>query len=205
MIPTWYMLLLGLALGFVPPRLLANPDCRYLSFEDLWNKVLRRDPTLTRRRIRWWRAPLLWIDPVRGHLVASMLLGGLRPVRKASPGLIYGEIGLTALMLLAVLWVQTGLRAKDRETVTPVLFLAGMLTAMLPWTVWGPAFVLGVASAVAMNGFVAGYFVAGLAVLGAGYVFMGNLFTLATVIFLLALPVLLNWLRSTNMVVPVRY
>lgn len=205
MIPSWYMLLLGLALGLVPPRLLLHPDCRYLAFEDLWNKVLRRDPTLTRRRIRWWRAPLLWIDPVRGYLVASMLLGGLRPMRKAGPGMIYGEIGLTALMLLAVLWAQTGFRPKDRETVSPVLFLAGMFTALLPWTVWGPTFVLGVASAVAMNGFVAGYFVAGLTVLGAGYVFAGNLFTLATAVSLLGLPVLLNWLRSTRMVVPVRY
>jgi len=205
MITNWYTLLLGLVLGLVPPRLLVNPDCRYLSFEDLWNKVLRRDPTMARRRIRWWRAPWVWIDPVRGYLVATLLQEGLRPAPKASPGLIYGEIGLTELMLAATIWAQTGLRAKDRETISPVLFLAGMLTAMLPWTVWGPAFVLGAASAVAMNGFVAGYFVAALGVLGAGYIFMGNLLTLGTVLSLLALPVFLNWLRSTRMVVPVRY
>jgi hypothetical protein len=52
---------------------------------------------------------------------------------------------------------------------------------------------------------VAGYFVAALGVLGAGYIFMGNLLTLGTVLSLLALPVFLNWLRSTRMVVPVRY
>jgi len=205
MIPTWYMLILGLALGLVPPGWLLQVDCRYLSFEDLWSRVLRREDTLKTRRIRWWRLPWLWIDPVRGYTVTWFLLDGLRPVRKASPGMIYGEIGLTALLLLAVLTVQTGHRRNEQQSLAPVLFLGGMLAAFLPWTVWVPAFVLGVATAIAMNGFVAGFIFAALAVLGAGYIYMSSLFTLGTALLLLAAPILLNWVRATRFVVPVRY
>ncbi len=205
MIPIWYMLILGSMLGLVPPRLLLQPDCRYLSFEDLWSRVLRRDDTLKSRRIRWWRLPLLWIDPLRGYMVAWFLLDGLRPVPKASPGLVYAEIGLTALMLLSVLKVQTGHRSKERESIAPVLFLGGMLVALLPWTVWAPAFVLGVATAIAMNGFIAGFLFAALAVIGAGYIYMSSFFTLATALLLLVAPILLNWVRDTRFVAPVRY
>ena len=205
MIPTWYMLLLGSFLGFVPPRLLLQPDCRYLSFEDLWSRVLRRDPTLTARLIRWWRLPLLWIDPVRGYMVAWLLLDGLRPVRNASAGMIYGEIGLTALMLLAVLKVQTGHRRQERESIAPVLFLGGMLAALLPGTVWTPAFVLGVATAIAMNGFTGGFMFAAFAVIGAGYIYKCSLLNLATALLLLVAPILLNWVRETRLVAPVRF
>jgi len=205
MIPIWYMLILGLLLGFVPPRLLLQPDCRYLSFEDLWSRVLRRDPSLKARRIRWWRLPLLWIDPVRGYMVTWLLLDGLRPVKKASSGMIYGEIGLTAVMLLTVLKVQTGHRRQERESIAPVLFLGGMLVAFLPWTVWAPAFVLGVATAIAMNGFTAGFMFAAFAVIGAGYIYISSLFNLATALLLLVSPILFNWVRNTRFVAPVRF
>lgn len=205
MIVSWHILIIGLALGLVPPRLLVQRDCRYLSFEDFWNKVLRRDASSKSRKIRWWRLPLLWIDPIRGYVVAWFLLDALRPVRKAEPALIYGEIGLTGLMLLAVLTVQAGHRSKEQETFAPVLFLGGMLAAMLPWTVWVPAFVIGVATAIAMNGFTAGFASAAVAVVIAGYIYLSSLFTLATALLLLVAPILINWLRSSQLVVPVRY
>ncbi len=205
MIITWYQLLLGLALGLVAPQLLLQADCRYLSFEDLWTRVVRREPTMTRRKIRWWRTPLVWIDPLRGYLVASLVADGLQLVPEATAEQKLGELSLTTLIYVAAVWVQSAVRVKDRETLSPVLFLAGMFVALFPWTVWGPALLLGAASAVAMNGFVAGYFVTALATLGAGYLFTGNLPALATALAMLSVPVMLNWMRSTRLVMPIRY
>jgi len=62
-----------------------------------------------------------------------------------------------------------------------------------------------VATAIAMNGFTAGFMFAAFAVIGAGYIYISSLFNLATALLLLVSPILFNWVRNTRFVAPVRF
>ena len=61
----WIYLILGLGFGLIPPLKLLNTECRFLPFDELWHRVVR-PPQDGRKRRRWWKLPLVWIDPVRG-------------------------------------------------------------------------------------------------------------------------------------------
>jgi hypothetical protein len=46
---------------------------------------------------------------------------------------------------------------------------------------------------------------AAFAVIGAGYIYKCSLLNLATALLLLVAPILLNWVRETRLVAPVRF
>ncbi|MBC8010368.1 MAG: hypothetical protein H7067_09755 [Burkholderiales bacterium] len=200
----WLILFAGILLGLVPPRLLINCDCRYLAFEDLWTKVLRR-PAEEGRRRRWWKMPLVWIDPCRGFVVAWLLRSAFTPLREGTAFERLLPVILSCVLLVIVVWLQTCGRRDERESLSPTGFMAGVILQMLPPTVAVATLVMGAASAVAMQSFTAGYLAAALTAAGVGFAFMGKSFTLASATLLIGLPVVINFLRGTRLVMPVRY
>lgn len=204
MIIHWLPLVVGLVLGLIPSRLLINSECRYLIFEDLWGRVLWPENRGSDRRRRWWKMPLVWIDPVRGYVVADFLTQAFEAAPEASgieqmlPTLARGGL------LVLVVWVQSSLRLRERETISPTSFIAGITCALLPIEVALAVLVMGAASAIAMQTFVAGYIVATMTMLGVGFAMMGKSQTLAVALATMGLPVIINWLRGTRMVMPVR-
>ena len=200
----WLPLIAGLLFGLIPPRLLINCDCRYLPFEELWTKVLRRPKEEGRRR-RWWKMPLVWIDPCRGFACAWLV----RSAFKVEPGATSFErllpVIFSCALLMLVVWRQTQERLHERESLSPTAFMAGVILQMLPPTVAAATLVMGAATAVAMQSFSAGYLVAALTAAGVGFAFMGKSFTLASATLLIGLPVVINFFRGGRLVMPVRY
>ena len=199
----WIQLIVGLAFGLVPMCKLLNTECRYLIFEDLWAKVIKRDQPGQRRR-RWWKLPMVWIDPFRGYVAADYLLGAITPAPDAPGFLRIVIMGICGGLVLTTVWAQTLGRVEERETISPAGFLAGVLIASLPPAVAAAAIVMGASTAVAMRSYNAGYIVATLTTFGIGFLFMGKSATLVILTVVTALPMLLNWLRGSRLVTPVR-
>ena len=76
--------------------------------------------------------------------------------------------------------------------------------SLLPPIVAISAIAIGSATAIALNSFAAGYIVAMLTTAGFGYLFMGPSLWLPIYTVLVAAPLLLNWIRRTSLVIPVR-
>jgi hypothetical protein len=199
----WFPLLCGLIFGLIPPRLLINTECRYLRFDALWNRVLFKETGKQRRR-RWWKLPLVWVDPLRGYVTASMLSDAFHVAPMATGILKVLPLVTTFLALTAVLWVQTTGRREQRETLSPCGFLGGMMLALLPVMVSVSAIVMGVAAAIALRRFVAGYVLAACATAGIGYLFMGRSPWLGAYTVLVATPLLISWFARKSLVIPVR-
>jgi hypothetical protein len=201
MVINWIPLIIALLFGLIPPRYLIKGEVRYLVFENLWTKAIR-PPHGDHRRRRWWKLPLVWIDPVRGFAVACYTLEAFpKPPRGVS---IYPQLSAIALTLLLCLWMQTVGRRRAGETISPMGFLAGMIAMVLPYEVAIPVLVVGFSTVVAVRDYSFGYFGAALMAVGFGYFHMGMNPKLVAPIALILLPVVVNWLRRTHLVVPVR-
>ena len=203
MIIHWFPLLCGLFFGLIPPKLLISSECRYLRFEALWKRVLNKEKVRQRRR-RWWKLPLVWIDPMRGYAVATMIGDAFGASPKAGGIHALFPLMATFLVLFVVVWVQTSGRQEQGEILSPSGFLGGMMLALLPLVVALSAIVIGMATAVAMGRFIPGYLVATFMTGCIGYLFMGRSLWLIAYTVLVATPMLLSWLRRSSLVVPVR-
>jgi len=203
MIIHWLSLLVGLSMGLLPPRMFISSGCRYLTFEDLWTKVIGREPQNQRRR-RWWKLPMIWIDPFRGYVTARYLVDAFEaaPDSTAFQRLL-PTIAWTSLIVLS-LWAQTRGRESERETLSPAAFLAGVMLALFPPTVALAGIVMGAATAMAFQGYSSGYLVATVTTAGVGFVFMGKSPALVAGMAIVGFPVFINWLRGTRLVMPVR-
>lgn len=102
----WIWLLAGLGLGLVPPRWLINCECRYLDFGDFWYKAIRRNPGEGRRR-RWWKLPLVWIDPVRGFVTAWLVYGAFTREEGATSAERFFFLALPGALVLLAVAMQT--------------------------------------------------------------------------------------------------
>jgi hypothetical protein len=200
----WIPLLCGLFFGLIPPRLLLNSECRYLRFDAVWSRIALSKKSSGQRRRRWWKLPLVWIDPIRGYFVATQLSEAFDYVADATTMQKISSAAATAFVLFLVLWVQTCGRRAEGETISPTGFLGGMMIGVLPLVVAISAIVTGVATAIAMNRFTAGYLMATLATAGFGFLFLKTSIWLPVYTLLVAAPLLLSWLRRTSLVMPVR-
>ena len=149
----------------------------------------------------------MWIDPVRGYVTATLLAQAVRATPESTGGDRLAVLGVTIGLLLAVLWVQTERRSRTdgkTQTISPTAFLAGMIVGLLPPMMAIAALTLGVATALALTNFSAGYFAASLATLIVGLVFTRNVPLVTLQGFLVAFPMLMNWVRRTTLVMPIR-
>lgn len=161
-------------------------------------------PESSQRRRRWWKLPLVWIEPFRGYVAASMLADAFDPVRSATAAERILPLIVTFMLLWITVWLQTGGRIEEGETVSPSAFLGGMMLGLMPPVVAISAIILGVSTAVAMNSFTPAYIVASLTTAGIGYLFLGRTPWLAVYTVVVASPLLINWLRRTTLVMPIR-
>lgn len=203
MITHWIPLALGLCLGLIPPRFFITKECRYLRFDAVWTRIANPLKTQQRRR-RWWKLPIVWIDPVRGAVVGYLLTHGFDPEPLASGFAALLPFIATIACMALVLWVQTSGREKDRETISPCGFLAGMMITTQPPVVALSAIAMGVSTAIMMSRFSAGYFVAAATTAGIGYLIIGKSIWVVAHALLVASPLLIAWLRRTSLVMPVR-
>jgi hypothetical protein len=203
MIVAWIPLLLGLLFGLIPPKLLITSECRYLRFEGMWRRLASREPSAKRRR-RWWKLPLVWVDPIRGYFVGMQLTDAFDCVQKATVFQRLLPMVATFIVMFVVLWVQTSGRREADETLSPSAFLGGMMIAMLPLVVALSAIVIGISTAVVMHHFAPGYIFATLATAGFGYLFLGRSLWLPIYTVLVASPLIISWIRRTSLVMPVR-
>lgn len=202
MIIHWLPLLAGLLLGLIPPRLLLAPECRYLAFEELLQRL--SPSTRDGRRRRWWKLPLLWIDPVRGYVVAGFLMKSFTPSEEAEGLLLRLPLLWVGLLLFVMIWVQTTGRGHKNETLAPVGFAAAVAFAILPLSISLPVLILSGASTFALGSWTAGYWAGVIACAGLGFIYFGLNQLVATATVLIALPWVLSWLQRGRLVVPVR-
>ena len=205
----WISLLGGLFFGLIPSRLLLSQKCNYLDLSRIRNKLTTLNEPERHGR-RWWKLPLVWIDPVRGYVTATLLAQAVHAApagHDASGSERLIAMIITFGLLLLVLWVQAERRSKSNgqlQMVSPTGFLGGMIVGLLPPVVAIAALTLGVATALALTNFSAGYFAASLATLTMGLVFTRNIPLVALQGFLVAFPMLMNWVRRTTLVMPIR-
>ncbi len=203
MVVHWIPLLCGLLFGLIPPKLLITSECRYMRFEGLWNRLTNPTKTKQRRR-RWWKLPLVWIDPIRGYFVADQLCDSFHASTTATGAQLALPLVATFITLWVVLWIQTCGRQLQDETLSPTGFLGGMMVAMLPLVVALSAIALGASTAVVMKRFAAGYFIAVMATAGIGFLFLKTSPWLAVYSLLVAAPLIIAWIRRSSLVMPVR-
>lgn len=200
----WFYLFVGLLFGLIPPLRLIACEVRYMTFETLWTDVLWRQYGTSRKR-RWWKLPLVWIDPVRGYVVGYFLSQAFRAVRKAT--FFQAQIPLLALFIVVcvVMLVQTRGRPDSRESLSPAGFLAGLMFGMMPFMVAFGALVVGGATAVALQGYAGGYLIAMVMTGLLGGALIGTNPKVMVYAAIVGSPVWISWLRRTILVTPVRY
>lgn len=205
MIVNWAYLAVGLLFGLIPPLRLLNTECRYLIFEDLWNRLFKSREEGEKRRRRWWKLPLVWIDPFRGYVVGDMLGQSFRAVRKANFAQAQFPVIAMLLAVLLVLAVQTRGRPYERETISPAGFMVGLMLALMAPTIALGAIIVGAATMIALQSYLHGYLAAGFMTAVLGLAFMGpvNPKVIAFTVIVSA-PAWINWLRGNSMVTPVR-
>ncbi len=203
MVINWIPLLVALFFGLIPPRCLIKGEVRYLTFEDMWTKAIRPMHGDHRRR-RWWKLPLVWMDPFRGFVTAYYVLEAFPKPPRGSGIPPFRYLSAIAVTLLICLWMQTVGRRAAGETISPTAFLAGIIVIVLPPEVSLPVLVVGLATIVAVRDYAFGYYAAALICAGLGYFSMGANLKLIAPVALILLPVTVNWIRGTRLVVPVR-
>ena len=203
----WIPLLLGAFFGLVPARKFIRTPCRYVGYRRL-RKVMINTPMSRRARHRNWQFPLGWIDLLRGYATAWMFGQALSVSAQASRSEHLAVMLFTSGLLLLALWRQSAFRGKPHatdQTVAPTGFLLGMMAALLPVMVTVAALIIGVAAAIAAGGFTFGYVLACVVTLATGQLFTGNLPQVGLWSLLVAFPLLINWVRRTELVMPVRF
>lgn len=205
MIVNWVHLAVGLLFGLISPLRLLNTECRYLLFEDLWNRLFKSNQEGEKKRRRWWKLPLVWIDPFRGYVVGDMLGQSFRAVRKANFAQAQFPVLAMLAAVLLVLMVQTRGRTYERECISPAGFMAGLMIAMMSPTMAFGAIVVGAATMIALQSYLHGYLAAGVitAILGVAFMGPANTKVIAFTLIVSA-PAWITWLRGNTLVTPVR-
>ncbi len=201
----WIPLLVGLFFGLLPARKLLPANCHYVGYKRL-RKVVVISPISRRTRRKRWRFPLVWVDLLRGYATVWLLTEAIQDAPESTR--IEHSVGLliTAVLLLAALWMQTEYRTKTHakdQTVSPTGFLIGMMVALLPPMVAIAALMIGVAATIAAGTFAFGYGLASVVTLATGILFTQNIPQAGTWSLLVAFPLLLSWVRRTDLVMTV--
>lgn len=203
----WIQLVLGAFFSLVPTRKFIRTECHYVGYRRL-RKVIVNSPMSRQARRRNWKFLLGWVGLLRGYATAWLLNGAIQAPPDATRGTQLAVVGLISALLLLALWRQSEYRPKTQapdQTVAPTEFLVGMMSALMPPMVTLSALLIGVAAAIAARSFTFGYGLASLVTLGSGLLFSRDLPRVGLWTLLVAFPLLINWLRSTDFVIPVRF
>lgn len=206
----WLALPIGLAFGLLPPRWLYADGCRHLTLIEARSSGLRRATSAGstgRRRRRWWKLPLVWLDPFRGYVCGHLCALGLAEIPLTNSGQGALLILLQCAIVAGILIVQ--MEAGRQETgklLAPVFFLLGLGTGLyIDFGIIGAAVtLLGVATMFATHSFLWGYLVAGGAAAAIGFPFLGPTPGLIVFVATVGAPAPYAFLRRATLVFPVR-
>ena len=202
----WLPLVIGITFGFLPARFLINCECRYLVLNEFMVRVLERPIEDRRGRRRWWKLPLIWIDPIRGYVVGHHLTQSFDVSPDATGWLArWVPILLGWFLIMAVFHTQSLGRDKTDESRSPSGFACGFMIPLLGPLVGVAAILLGISSALAFRKYEAGYVIAGLGALSLGFVFGAGAVTAFLNMPVVIAPAFFAWWRTSHLVAPDRY
>lgn len=205
----WLTLPLALALGLLPPRWFYPAGCRHITLLEARSSSLRQAAhgLSGRRRRRWWKLPLYWLDPFRGYATGHLLALGLSHLCAvfALPRPVH--LLLHGLLLVPVLLIQTHSGRQTREQLlAPVAFQLGLVTGLLPQhAILGVSVsLIGLASMLAAHSFGWGFLASGAAAAAIGLPLLGPGPSLLLLAAVAAAPALIAFLRRATLVSPLR-
>lgn len=206
----WIALPVGIALGLLPPRWFYSDDCRHLTLVEARSSRIRRAgsvSTNSRRRRRWWKTPLVWLDPFRGYACGHLSALGLFEIPQNNPGQTALVLLLQCAIVAGTLIVQmeAGRQSKG-SLLAPVFFLLGLTTGLyIDFGIIGAAVaLLGAATMLATHSFTWGYVVAGAAAAAIGFPFLGPSPALVVFAATACAPAPYAFLRKADLVFPLR-
>jgi len=203
----WFALVLGPALGLVPPRWLYKEGCRHLTLIEARSSSLRRSGSSGRRRRSWWKLSLVWLDPFRGYASGHLAALGLATLAENMRAAPLVPLLAQCLLIPAILLIQMEAgRQESGKILAPVPFLLGFTTGLyLDFGVVGGAVaLLAVATMLGTHSFMWGYVVAGAAAALIGFAFLGPSPALLVFALTACAPAPYAFLRRATLVLPFR-
>jgi hypothetical protein len=209
----WLIILSGLVLGLLPPRLFYGSGCRHVTLLDAFTSNHLRtsgDEGGGRRRNRraWWKVPLYWLDPIRAFASAHIISIGIWRIPQETT-----EQSLMVLLILSVLTftifcsqMELG-RQRKGYLLAPIAFFAGYMPGLcFGLEILGLSItIVGLISILASRNVTAGFLLAGGVALIGGVAYLGPKSLLAAIYAVTALaPVPYAFLRKSRLVVPIR-
>ncbi|MEY4489049.1 MAG: hypothetical protein RIQ79_1557 [Verrucomicrobiota bacterium] len=211
MLIPWQLILVGLALGLIPPRLFYGSGYRHGTLLDATTSAHLRtsgDSGSGRKRRQWWKLPFFWIDPIRGYFSAKCLAMAVLRMPTDTSEQTAAILLVTCLSTLAILVVQMEFgRQRKGSLMSPATFLFGYMAAICAGVDimgWGVA-IIGLTTTIAGRNFTAGYVVAAVtsAVMGVHYLGATN-YTVGVYALIAMAPVPYAFLRKARLVIPIR-
>ncbi|MBC8010369.1 MAG: hypothetical protein H7067_09760 [Burkholderiales bacterium] len=130
----WIYLAITLVAGALPPRIFWGRGMLFMDGAQMRARYSMLNPGDNRRRRRWWKSPAVWLDPARGWLAGWALcrafIKGWESLAQLPCMLL--EYGGYVSLLALVFWQTCG-RERDKETLTPLLFVGGVLSGFYGW------------------------------------------------------------------------
>lgn len=175
--------LLGVVCLVLPSVLFTGRRLDVLTIEQLAERE--------KQRFSWLHIYNAW-DFVRAWAGLWLMLTAFRNFEAGGDSHLYVRL-LSLVVGLAGLAVQHGFfRQRDVEMTTPVAYILGLVTALLPLQILLPSLALGISSAIAMRHLGAGLAIASVTVVILDRLFGHGLITSASAAIFLFLPVFMS-------------
>lgn len=153
---------------------------------------------------RWWWVPLLWLDPVRGFAGAWLLTAPLRETPTFWAALPKPAYALVVAVLAASVLCQLPTRRDRTALLAPVGFVAGIVAALVPWTVSFLGLTLATTAMLGFRQFHAFFTVGLFTVCGLGFAFQAEVPWLMPAVGVLALPIMASVATERSLELPIR-
>ncbi|AKC83248.1 hypothetical protein IMCC26134_11535 [Verrucomicrobia bacterium IMCC26134] len=210
MLVPWQLILIGLALGLIPPRLFYGSGYRHGTLMDATNPEYLRtssDSGSGRKRRLWWKVPLFWIDPIRGYFSAHFVALGLYQMPMDYTEQIVTILGIQCIATFVILVVQMEFgRQRSRKLLAPVAFLVGYLIGgRIGLELLGAAVAfLGLSTAITSRNIKTGLCATSAAAIGLGWIFLGATANLGIFAVTALAPIPYAFFRKASLVIPMR-
>ncbi len=210
MLDPWQLILIGLVLGLLPPRLFYGSGHRHGTLLDATTQGYLRISGQTdngRKRRLWWKLPLFWIDPIRGFFSAHFVALGLYLISNNYTKQTWTILGIQCAASFVILTVQMEFgRQRTRTLLAPAAFLLGYLIGLrLGFEFLGAAVsIIFLTTAMASRNLNASFCAASAAALGVGYIFLGLGTNLGVFALTVLAPILYAFFRKASLVIPFR-
>jgi len=206
---TWLPIAIGLALGLIPPRLFYSSNWRHAPLLEATTGGHLRSTDGSRsgyRSTKWWKLPLMWIDPVRGYFSAHLIAIGLYHMPMDTTEQIAIILGISGACTFAIFAVQMEFgRQRSKDLLAPCFFLFGFIAGISYGRelMGGAVAIISVLAFIGTKNFKFGFILSGIVACIFGYPFLGLGANLAIFTLTALCPVPYAFLRNARLVIPV--